>query len=160
MSPIHALLLVVILAPWAVADEPRRAIDPSRIKDKVTIQLAQKLAIRFQADGDTLREPKVVRPTDARPPHITVSFETTSAAPFAPPRPGAKRPFLEVHNNLERPLTFRLLARDKGSREFFEIADAFEPIAPGEGATKCWDFDSRIEEIALIEFAQTAPTRE
>ena len=142
-----------VIATFAVAAAaPQRAVDPKTIKDKVSITLGQKFHLKFKPEGDQLLQPAKSKGTDDDQATVTVQLDVTSDSPTAPPRKGATRPFLAVHNGLKRTLHYRALARLKGRKEFFEIDGGMEPVPPGEGTNKCWDFDSRVEEVVLYQF--------
>lgn len=119
----------------------------------MSITLGQESHLKFKPEGDQLLQPAKFKGKDDNKATVRVKLDVTSASPFPPPRKGGTRPFLEVHNGFERTLHYRALARLKGSKEFFEISEGVEPIPPGEGANKCWEFGALVEEVVLYQFA-------
>lgn len=152
MTAIHAFALFMAVASIAGAAESTKAIEAENNKDKVSLNLDQEVYVQFKRDGNKLRELTIIKPADNRPRHVHVKLGTTSASPIPPPREEALRPYLEVTNNLEGPLRFRVLARNKDEKKFYEITKEFQPIPAGESTIKCWDFSSTIEEVVLYEF--------
>ena len=142
--------LSIATAAAAVA-APRKAIDPDIIKDKVSITLGQQLHIKFAADGDRLLHPKSVKRAGDNKATVEIKLHVTDATPFRV-RGVATRPFLVVSNGFERALSYRALARLKGSKEFFQISTGVEPIAPGDQTTKCWESGSLVEKVVLYQF--------
>jgi len=155
MNIIRSLAFFIATAVVAMA-APQHAVDPETIKDKVSITLGQKFHLKFKREGNELLQPGKYKGTDDDEASVMVTLDVTSSSPTRPPREGATRPYLVVLNNFKKTLTCRALARFKGSREFLEIGEGFGTILPGEGTTKCWDFDSRIEEVVLYQFALSA----
>ncbi len=151
MNIIHTLAFSIATAAVAVA-APQQAIDVDTIKDKVSITLGQQLHIKFAADGDRLLHPKSVERAGDDNAAVEIKLKVTDATPV-PVRGVATRPYLVVSNGLERPLHYRALARLKGSKKFFEIGEAVEPIAPGDQSMKCWESGSLVEEVVLYQFA-------
>ena len=151
MNIIRSLACFIATAAVAVA-APQQAVDPDTIKDKVSIALGQEFHLKFKLEGDQLLKPAKFKGKDDNKATVRIKLGVTSASPVPVPK-GATRPFLEVHNGFERTLHYRALARLKGSKEFFEISEGLEPLPPGEGAPKCWEFGSRVEEVVLYQFA-------
>lgn len=134
----------------APSGEYLRAIDADSIKDKVSVALGEEFAIDFNRDGNRLLQPSKSKGTDNKTARIKLGV--TTASPVPPPREGATRPFLQVENNFEETLQFRVLVRLKGSKETFEIVDDVKPLPSGDIFNQCWDFDSRVEEVVLYGF--------
>ena len=151
MNIIRTIALFLATAAMAAA-APQQAVDPHTLKDKVSITLGQEFHLKFKPMGDQLLQPTKFKGTDNDKATVRVKLDVTSASPVPPPHEGATRPFLAVHNGFARTLHYRALARLKGSREFFEIGAGMEPVPPGEGANKCWEFDSLVEEVVLYQF--------
>ena len=151
LNLIRSLAFSIATAAVAVA-APQQAVDPDTIKDKVSITLGQEFHVKFKPEGDQLLQPAKFKGTDDHKASVRIKLGVTSASPVPVPK-GATRPFLEVHNGFERTLHYRALARLKGSREFFEIGERAEPLPSGEGALKCWEFGSLVEEVLLYQFA-------
>ncbi len=148
---IHTLAFFIATA--SVIAAPQQSIDPATIKEKVSITLGQEFHLKFKPEGDQLLQPTKFNGADDHHATVRVKLDVTSDSPVPPPRKGATRPFLAVQNGFERTLHYRALARLKGSREFFEISEGVEPIRPGEGANKCWEFGALVEEVVLYQFA-------
>ena len=130
---------------------PQKAIDPDTIEDKVSITFGQEFHLKFAADGDRLLHPKNAERAGDDKETVEIRLHVTDAAPF-PVSGVATRPFLVVSNGFGRTLHYRALARLKGSKEFFEVSDAFEPIAPGDQSMKCWESGSLVEEVVVYQF--------
>ncbi len=153
MKLLRSLISIICLVIAAAAGgAPQQAIDVDTIKDKVSITLGHDLHIKFSADGDRLLHPESVNGAGDDKASVEISLRVTDSTPFAV-RGVPTRPYLVVLNGLERPLHYRALARLKGSREFFEIGEAVDPIAPGDQAMKCWESGSLVEEVVLYQFA-------
>lgn len=150
MNIIRTIAFSIATAAVAVA-APRKAIDPDTIKDKVRVTLGQQFHVKFAADGDRLLHPKIAERAGDDQATVGIKLQVTDATPFRV-RGVATRPFLVVANGLERALSYRAVARLKGSKEFFQISTGVEPIAPGDQATKCWESGSRVEEVVLYRF--------
>jgi hypothetical protein len=145
---------VFSIATAAVA-APERAIDPDAIKDKVSIKLGQELHIKFAADGERLVQPRNVARARGDEATVEIKLDVTDSTPV-PVRGVPTRPYLVVNNGLERTLSYRALARLKGSKEFFELGgEVVKPIARGDQAMKCWLSGSLVEEVVLYQFALT-----
>ncbi len=152
MNLLRPIITIVAIATAAVTvAAPRKAIDPDTIKDKVSITLGQRLRITFAADGDRLLRPKNVKRAGDDKATVEIKLNVTDSTPF-PVRGVATRPFLVVSNGFERALSYRALARLKGSKEFFQISTGVEPVAPGDESTKCWESGSLVEEVVLYQF--------
>lgn len=151
MNFIRTLGLTLTLTAAAFA-APQKAISPDAIKDKVRITVGQELAVKFKTEGDRLTEPKNLdKPGDGKG-TVTIKLKTTDSTPF-PVKGVATRPYLVVVNGFEKTLRFRALTRQKGSKEFFEIDEAFDPVPAGEESLlRCWESGSLVEEILLCEF--------
>ena len=134
----------------AVAAKPQ-AVDLETIPDKVSITLGQQLYFQFTADGDRLLHPKEVKQAGDDKATVGIKLRVTDSTPIRV-RGNATRPYLTVSNGLKGTLHYRALARNKGSKEFFEILDPLDPVAPGDVSTKCWESGSLIEEIVLYQF--------
>ena len=152
MKLIRTLVLFIATAAVAVAAEPQKAVDLDTIKDKVNIKLGQEFHVKFNAEGDQLRQPKRFKGTDGGNASITISLQVTDCTPV-PVKGVATRPYLTVSNRFERTLHYRALARLKGSPEFFEISEGLTPVDPGEAANKCWESGSLVEEVVLYQFS-------
>lgn len=153
MKLLRPIITIVCSASAAVAvAAPQRAIDVDTIKDKVSIRLGQELHVKFAAGGDRLLHPRSVERAGDDKATVEIKLHVTEATPV-PVRGVATRPFLVVSNGFARTLHYRALARLKGSKEFFEISKAVEPIAPGEQSMKCWASGSLVEEVVLYQFA-------
>jgi len=143
MSAIHTLAIFVATASLAVAGEPRKAIDPASIKDKVTIGFDQAHHVKFKADGHRLLEPKIVQGADDDKDAITLQLVVGG------PSPGR---VLIVHNRFDGRLQFRVLARLKGSKDFFEVDDDLLSAAPDRSWCHFWPAASAVEEAVLYQF--------
>jgi hypothetical protein len=149
MKGMAALTLVIATVVLAGA-APLKPVEVKDLEGKVTVQLGQSVGIQFTADGDRLRNPrKVGGDGEAK---VRIRLETTEATPIRV-RGVATRPFLVVSNGFDRSLNFRVLAREKGSRAFFEVSWAGGPVDPGEQVPRCWESGSRVEELVLDQFA-------
>jgi len=152
MQQLRSIVTIIALTTAALAvAAPRKAIDPATIKDKVSITLGQRLQITFAATGDRLRRPKNVQRAGDDKATVEIKLDVTDSTPF-PVRGVATRPFLVVSNGFERALSYRALARLKGSKEFFQIGTEVGPVAPGDQSTKCWASGSLVEEVVLYQF--------
>ena len=152
LNLISTFAFFIATAAVAVAAPPQ-AVDPDTIKDKVSITLGQKFHLKFKPEGDRLLQPAKYKGTDDGKASVRVKLDVTSASPGTPPSKGATRPYLSVQNGFERTLSYRALARLKGSTKFFEIGEGVEPVPAEESGNKCWEFGSLVEEVVLYQFA-------
>jgi hypothetical protein len=150
-----AVVLLLGALPALRADDRPKAVDTTAIKHKLNFKLGDEFSIEFKRDGDRLTDLSASKDAEARKGKVKVKFEVTTASPGVPPRAGATRPYLEMENGFEKTLHFRALVRMKGSKEFFEVPEAREPLPAGESFIQCWDFDSAVEEVILFEFQLT-----
>jgi hypothetical protein len=131
---------------------PQKAVYPDSIKDKVCIKLGQELTFKFQAEGARLIGPRNLAKAGDPRGTVKIKLKTTDSTPFRV-RGVATRPYLVVSNGFEKTLRFRAFTRLKGSRQFFEIDEPFDPVPAGEEALlRCWESGSLVEEILLCEF--------
>jgi hypothetical protein len=144
--------------PSAAAAQ-RKPVDLTVIKDKVHIRRGEKITVNLKPDGQRLspRAPgEKAQPGDVS---IRITVKDTKETPF-PVKGDPTRPYLLISNSTGAPLHFRVLTRDKGSKEFYEEDDAFEPVEPmGPGhntIVKCWMSGSRAEEFVVFQLARGA----
>ena len=135
----------------------RKPVDLSLIKDKVHIKRDEKITVNLKPDGQRLspRAPgEKVQPGDVA---IRITIKDTKETPF-PVKGDAMRPYLLISNSTGAPLHFRVLTREKGSKEFYEEEEPFEPVEPmGEGhdtIVKCWESGSRVEEFVVFQLTR------
>ncbi len=107
-----ACLIATTAATFAA---PGQAINPAT-KDKVNITVGQKLTIQFQQKGTAtiqLIQPKTVEKPDGKTPSVTLDFKKDADGTLV----------LGVQNDFKQNLQCQLLARSKGSKDFFEVGD-------------------------------------
>jgi hypothetical protein len=112
-------------------------LDPSKIDDKVTITLGQKLTVQFQAQGDSLKTPKIVEQTDQKQPSVILDFDKHDETLI-----------LHIKNGFAQTLRVRCLMRLKWQKAFSETSILSIPAGLG-------DFESwrdPIEELVLFDF--------
>jgi len=151
MNIIRSFTFIIATAVVATA-APQQAVDPDTIKDKVSITLGQEFYVKFKLEGNQLLQPSKYKRTEDSKARVKIKLDVTTHSPIRPPREGVTRPYLVVENDFERTLSFRALARFRGSKEFFEIDEGLEAIFPGERRNKCWGFASLVEEVVLYQF--------
>jgi hypothetical protein len=151
LSCIRGIAFALFLTTAAVA-APLKPVEVKGLEGKVSVKLGQSVGLQFDANGDRLQNPRTVKGTGGGEAKVQIRLETTDSTPF-PVRGVATRPFLVVSNGFDRPMNFRVLAREKGSREFFEVDWAGGPVDPGEQSPRCWESGSRVEELVLYQFA-------
>lgn len=133
------------------ADRPQ-VMNVKKLKDTVRVSTGEEIVVTFKRDGNQLLQPSQSKGSCDQKEAIKVKLALTSASPVPPPREGATRPYLEVINEYEKTLHFRVLVRMNGSKEFVELPEDVERIPAGEAFYKCWEFDSLVEEAVLHEF--------
>jgi hypothetical protein len=126
-----------LIAAVTIAAAPDKTIDPSALKDKVTIGLGKKLAVQFQRDGDSLSRPKVVEKLTDDPPTLSLDF-----------RKQGDNLMLVSKNPFRKDLKFRAGARLKGHKEYFETS--IVPVKAGLLGFELWQ--DPIEELVLFDF--------
>lgn len=142
--------------PTAAATQ-RKPVDLTAIKDKVHIKRGEKITVNLKPDGQRLspRAPgEKAQPGDGS---IRITVKDTKETPF-PVKGDPTRPYLLISNSTGAPLHFRVLTRDKGSKEFYEEEEAFKPVEPmGERHNTivyCWESGSRAEEFVVFGLAR------
>ena len=151
LADIYKVLLFGISLTLFSNDKPK-AVEIDSIKSKVSIKLGEKFPIELTKNDDQILCALKSKGNDPKKSVLKVGLQLTSAAPFAPPRKGAVRPFLFIENTLNKTVCFRVLARNKESNDFFEITEDIRPVLPQEVFHKCWDFNSQFEEIILYDW--------
>jgi hypothetical protein len=135
----------------AILAAPEQAIDPATIKDKASISLGKQVKVKFTAEGDRLVQPNADQRTGDLSRLLGIKLEVTTDTPFRV-QGNPARPFLTVSNGFDRNLSFRGLARLKGSKSYFDISKDLDPVETGEHLVRCWESGSLIEEIVLHQF--------
>jgi hypothetical protein len=121
----------------AGAGAARKPIDPAQIKDKIAINLDQKIDLQFDQKGGAISGPKVVDKPKAEVPTVHVEF-TGRGDDLT----------LSTKNPFTKDLTFRALARHKGRKAFFETS--IVPVKAGLFSLELWR--EPIEELVLFDF--------
>lgn len=132
----RAPLLVIALAASALA----ATLDPSKIEDKVAIKLGEKLIVQFEAQGDSLKRPKIVEQPDPKQPGVTLDFDKQG-----------ENLVLHVQNPFSQTLRMRCLMRLKGQEGYVETS--ILPIPAKLGDFEAWR--DPIEELVLFDFKLT-----
>lgn len=128
--------------------------------EKVSVKPGETFSVTFTRQGDHLTHPMKAGPADAKSPLVKVRLAETTDSPIPPPREGATRPYLTVENTFDKPLRLRALVRFKGSPEWVEMKEDMDPIPDGDTFTRCWGFDTQVEEVMLCDFRLSdAPSR-
>lgn len=151
MKILMALVVLGLGSTLLMAGEPK-PIRLETIRDPVKLLPGEEWTVRFERDGDRLVRPVKKKGTDPQKGTVAIKVELTTASPVPPPRPGATRPYLQVENQFDRTLHFRVFVRLKGSKDFVELARRVEPLETGDTFTYCWDFDTQIDEIVVGDF--------
>ena len=115
-------------------------LDPSKIDDKVTITLGQTLTLQFQAQGDSLKTPKIVEQADQKQPSVTLDFDKHDDMLI-----------LHIKNGFSRTLRVRCLMHLKAQQAYAETS--ILPIPAGLGDFESWR--DPIEELILFDFKLT-----
>lgn len=157
MNILHALTFLLATVSFAAAESPK-PVDVESIKHKVTLSRGQEFSIKFKRDGDKLVEPAEVAASDEKAQTVQIKFDVTTASPIPGPK-GATRPYLNVANQMDGTLHYRILVRNKGSKEFFETTKGVRPLDAEGVANHCWEFESLIEEVVLFDFALSQPAK-
>lgn len=144
------LMLMVIIA--GLLSLPPSVSDAAELPDKVSVKPGESFSVTFTRQGDQLRHPVKAGPADAKAPSVKIRLAETSDSPTPPPREGATRPYLTVENTFDKPLRLRALVRYKGSPDWVEMKEDMEAIPDGDTFTRCWGFDTRVEEVMLCDF--------
>jgi hypothetical protein len=100
-----ALFFVLALAQQP--PEKEKAIDPTTLKNKVTIKLGTKLEVLFKQQGVSLVDPKTAQQVSKDPPSLSFDF-----------RRQGENLMLITQNRFKEDLKFRALARLKGRKDF------------------------------------------
>jgi hypothetical protein len=133
---IISLLALIYVAPGAFADTP----DPATLQDKVTLKLGDKVTVTFNAQGDSLAEPKVVAQVEDKPSSVSFSFTLEEGIRM-----------LTIQNAFSRGLRMRCLVRVAGRKEFVE--STVHPLFPNFFSTQA--FGDPVEELVLFDFKLT-----
>lgn len=158
MNILHSFTCLLVAVSFAAAESPK-PVDVEAIKHKVTLSLGQDFSIKFKRDGDKLVEPAKVAASDEKAQTVQIKLDVTTASPVPGPTKGATRPYVHVANHMDSTLHYRMLVRNKGSKEFFETANGVRPLEAEGVANHCWNFDSLIEEVVVFDFALSPPAK-
>ncbi len=120
------------------------AVDPAKIKNKIAIKIGQKLDVQFLRKGDVISEPKVV--DKAKTGELVVHVEFTRVG---------ENLTLGTQNPFSGDLSFRALARNKGSQSYYETS--IVPVKAGLVGIELWR--DPIEELILFEFGLVGDKR-
>jgi hypothetical protein len=126
-------LLVAIVAVPALAETP----DPSKVDDKVAIKVGEKLTVQLQAQGESLKMPKIVEQPDPKRPTIILDFIKRD-----------QMVVLHIKNGFSQTLRMRCLMRFTGRDGYVETS--ILPIPAGLGDYEGWQ--DPIEEVILFDF--------
>jgi hypothetical protein len=137
MRVIPSLAALLTAAVATAAAPPDKPVDPSTIKDKVTIKLGQKLAVQFEQQGDALSRPRGVEKAADKPPTVTFDFRKQNDMLF-----------LITRNPFAKDMKFRALARHEGRKDYLETS--IVPVKAGLLSFELWQ--EPIEELVLFDF--------
>jgi hypothetical protein len=129
------IVTMILLSPMSGIAAP--PLDPSKIDDKVTITLGQKLTVQFEARGDSLKAPKIVEQPDQKQPSVTLDFDKHDETLM-----------LHIKNGFPQTLRVRCVMRLKGEKTYSETS--IVPIPAGLGDFEGWR--DPIEELVLFDF--------
>ena len=171
MKPSIALIIAILTATGLAADtgtkpetpkgnangENRRPVDLQLIKDKVSVKRGEQIVVTLRSEGQRLvpRAPgEKAQPDDGT---VKIAVAESTRPPFAV-KGDSTRHYLTISNSTGEPLRFRFLAREKGSKEFYEEEAPSKPVRSlGEGhrtIIKCWESGSLVEEVVVCEFTR------
>jgi hypothetical protein len=131
-------LSLLALATTMTALAADKEIDPTKLKDKVTIALGKKSAVQFQRKGNKLSAPKVVEKATDDPPTLTFDF-----------RKQDDNLMLMSKNPFKKDLKFRAAMRLKGQKEYIETS--IVPVRAELLSFEVWG--DPIEELVLFDFS-------
>jgi hypothetical protein len=118
----------------------RKAVDPTSIKDKVTIRLGQKIDVRFEYKRATLSNPKIVDAPKDQASTVHIEFNLFNNQ--------ADQLMLLSQNPFSKDLSFRAIARHKGLKNYVETS--IIPVRAGHMGFELWR--EPIEELVLFDF--------
>jgi hypothetical protein len=138
MNPRARPGLILLVMVGTVVAAPSVAVDPSTLKDKVSIRVGTRLIVRFDQKDDALSNPRMVEEPGEEPPTPIFDFRVVGG-----------NYLLATKNPFKKDLKFRALARLKGRQEYFETT--IVPVKSGLFGIEHWQ--DPIEELVLFEFA-------
>ncbi|WP_406698504.1 hypothetical protein V5E97_06440 [Singulisphaera sp. Ch08] len=137
MKLIRSLPVFLLVTVTTAVAAPDQAVDPSTLKDKVTIEVGKSIAVRFEQQGNTLTRPKIVEKAADQPTTLSLDF-----------RKQDDMLILVTKNPFPKDLKFRALARLKGRKSYFETS--IVPVKAGLLSFELWQ--DPIEELILFDF--------
>ncbi len=144
---IHIFLALAFAAISAAA----HSASPDSPEATLHVTLGKQHSIALKADANGRLKAKAKGDTEAAT--VTAMLKQTTATPF-PVKGDPTRPYLVVTNGFEKPIHFRLFAREKGSSKFVEVHDFEQPVPSGKNLTVlCWESGSLVEEVKLSDFS-------
>lgn len=142
-----AIAMSTITAPFAQAGPA----SPEPAAPKLSVMRGKEQSIALKADAGGRLQPAANG--DAGAARVTARLKVTTATPIVV-KGNPTRPYLTIENGFEKPIHFRVLARDNGSTKFVEVRDISDTVEPGGNyIVKCFESGSRIEEITLTDFS-------
>jgi hypothetical protein len=138
MTIIRSLPAFFIVAVTTAVAAPDQTVDPSTLKEKVAIDIGKKIAVVFEAKGNTLSHPKVVKEPEDKRPTLSLDF-----------RKQGDMIILITKNPFTKDLKFRALARQKGRKGYYETS--IVPVKAGLLSFEVWP--DPLEELVLFEFS-------
>lgn len=142
----HIILALALAAITASADPVTSDADP---KLSVTRGKQNSIALKAEAKGRLTAKTK----TDTAAATITARMKQTTETPFAV-KGNPTRPYLVVTNGFEKPIYFRVFAREKGSKESVEVQEIAQPVSFAKNQiVYCFKSGSLVEEVTLSHFS-------
>lgn len=145
---IHIILALAFAAITASANPATSDADP-----KLSVTRGKQNSIALKADAKGRLTAKAKTDAEAVGATITARMKLSSATPFAV-EGDATRPYLVVTNGFEKPIYFRVFAREKGSKESVEVQEIAQPVSFGKNQiVYCFKSGSLVEEVTLSHFS-------
>src|ERR1700754_2129099 len=111
-QPMNASGLIasfMILFAASVLAAPGERIDPKTLKQKISLRLGAKGTIQFKQEGDTLKDPTLVKDAPEQQPGIAIDFKKHEGDPL-----------LILQSRFPKALKCRAAIRIKGRKDYVE----------------------------------------
>ena len=144
----HIILALAFAAITASANPVTSDADP-----KLSVTRGKQNSIALKADAKGRLTAKTKTDAAAAGATITARMKQTTETPFAV-KGDPTRPYLVVTNGFEKPIYFRVFAREKGSKESVEVQEISQPVSFAKNQiVYCFKSGSLVEQVTLSHFS-------
>lgn len=119
---------------------PAKPTHPDQIETKLLVKSGEKVCASFELNGDTVEKITVLKTTDDETPHFDADFTSNKDNIVT----------AIIHHTFPKTIRYRCLARNKGSKTWYE--SNMIPAPPNFQNGETW---TGVEEIVLFDFKLT-----